>query len=203
MTITRYDVPPIDVILTLGVDQETAEKIHGVLAGTLNPREVSPACDRWIRACYNEPDLDGHEVKLAACNELLETCGVEGLTIEGESYTDEGIRMCPPFSYCNMGDTYDTTLIRDHEHGQWIISSWGDVYEEYCQEHKIGDYEEFEEAPDRCPSCHAKSFTLNTFMRGDWKDGAFVETGTGYSFVCDSCNHHCCTAKDWTPSEEE
>ena len=119
-----------------GVDLKTANAVHYVLSGKICPTEASPACKRWVESCYHTPDLDGHEAKLEACNELLGMHGVEAIQSEdAPHYTDEGVRMCPPFSYCNTGDTYALTLIRDHSAGQWMVASWGDAFEEYEAEH--------------------------------------------------------------------
>lgn len=166
-TIERFDVPTVEAVMTIGCDRETAEKVVAVLDGSLSPVDASESCASWVRQCYHAPDLDGHEAKLKACADLLDMCDVAGLDFEGaDHYTDEGIRMCPPFSYANAGDTYVATLARDHKRGQWVIASWGDLLEEYEKEHKLGDYEEFSEEPERCPSCHGKDFTLEQFDRG-------------------------------------
>lgn len=153
-TIERFDVPTVEAVMEIGCDRETAEKVVAVLDGSLSPVEASEACAKWAAQCYHAPDLTKHEAMLQACADLLGMHDVAALEMEdADQYTDEGIRMCPPFSYCNAGDPYITTLARDHERGQWVIASWGDLCEEYEREHKIGDHEEFEEAPERCPSC--------------------------------------------------
>jgi hypothetical protein len=146
-----------------------------------------------------------HEEALQECSKILGMHDVVSLDIEGaRHYTDEGIRMCPPFSYCNAGDTYITTLARDHEAGAWVVACWGDLAEEYERENELGDFETFEEAPDMCPSCGKRvPFKLESFQRGEWEGGRFVTSGTGYSFVCSSCNHSCQTAEDFTPPEDE
>ena len=156
--IPRYDAPTLAELEPLrsnGVGDEELEKVRAVLAGEVDPREVSPKCATWFSSCYNAPDPEGHECKLEACNEMLGTSGVEALDVEdAPHYTDEGIRMCPPFSYCNAGDPYVVTLLRDHDAGQWIISDYAAVLEEYEQEEELGDYETFDECPEDCPSCH-------------------------------------------------
>jgi hypothetical protein len=130
-----------------------------------------------------------HEDALQECDRILGTCGVVSLDIEDAShYTDEGIRMCPPFSYCNAGDTYATTLFRDHKASAWCVACWGDLAEEYERDEEIGDYEVFDACPEVCPSCHGKAFSLEHFPRSD--------RGPSYSWVCDSCNHHCFAASE-------
>jgi hypothetical protein len=177
----------VEMVLTIPkVEREAAEKVVALL-------------DRW------ETDRDfTHEDVLQAADELLGTCGVEALAPEGaDHYRDEGIRMCPPFSYCNAGDPYIATLIRDHEKGAWLICGWGDALEAYEKEHKLGDHEEFEDEPEECPSCGASDFTLKSFVRGEWEGGQFITNGTGYAFVCQGCNHHCQTPEDFTPPEPD
>lgn len=161
---------------------------------------VRDVLQRW------QDDRDfSHEDALRACDELLGTSGIESVDPEGAPhYTDEGIRLCPPFSYCNAGDTYATTLARDHHEGAWVVACWGDLLQEVEEENELGDFETFEECPDACPSCgKSGTFAVESFTRGKWQGGQFFEEGTGYAFVCSSCNHHCQTPKDWTPPEEE
>ncbi len=56
-------------------DEAIAHKILAMIAGDLDPREVSNACDVWVRQCHNEPWRT--EQVMAAANELLGTYGVE------------------------------------------------------------------------------------------------------------------------------
>ena len=71
---------------------------------------------------------------------------------------------------------------------RWVIACWGDLHEEYCKAHEIGDYEVFDERPEMCPSCHDDCFSLE-FFPGSAR-------GPAYSWVCDACNHHCFAASD-------
>jgi hypothetical protein len=164
----RFHVPTLAQLEPLRsntVGDEELEKVRAILAGELDPCEASPKCAAWVKACYNRPDTDSYECKLQACDDILGTSGVEALDFEdAPHYTDEGIRMCPPFSYCNAGDTYAVTLLRDHSAGMWLVACWG-------------------ECPDCCPSCHGKVFSLEHFPGS--------ARGPSYSWVCDSCNHHC------------
>lgn len=167
--IARFDVPTLDDLENLDCTDEVRELIIAALSD----------------------DESSHETKLEACDVLLETSGVESLNIEdAPSYTDEGIRFCPPFSYCNAGDTYNVTLIRDHKARQWMVASWGDAFEEYSQDEEIGDYERFAETPDRCPECNHTEFDLKRFGQGD---------KVSWSWICTSCNHHCLAEDDYTP----
>lgn len=121
-------IPTAETIQRTGCDRKTALKIRRVLDGRLDPRKASEACDRWVRECYHEPSK--HEQQLEAVNELLGGHGVEALDIhESDYYADNGVRMCPMYSYVNMGDTYNTTILRDHKRHRWVVAAWGDVVE--------------------------------------------------------------------------
>lgn len=200
-TIPRYDAPTLAQLQPLKsstVDDSILENVRAILAGELDPSEASPGCAAWVASCHNRPDADSYQCKLEACADLLGMCGVVALEIENaDTYTDEGIRMCPPFSYCNAGDTYAITLARDHENGAWVIACWGDLLEEYEKEHELGDYQVFDECPERCLNCHRDSFELE-FFPGSAR-------GPSYSWVCDSCNSHCFaqSAEDAVPIGED
>lgn len=195
--IPRYAAPTFEDLKPLlgnDVTEDVLHKLADMFAGEVEPEDISEKCAAWVKQCYHTPPR--HEKYLAACDDLLGGHGVEALEIEdADSYTDGRIRMCPPLSYVNFGDTYVLTIGRDHEHGKWVITSYGDFHEEYCADHKIGDYKEFEEEPERCPSCHKSEFTLEHYP-----DSA---RGDSYSWVCKSCNHHCFAVEGFAPDEAE
>lgn len=177
--IPRHDVPSIEALLELAPHRSDA----------IGKRDIAVAIHYILASFLN------HEAKLQMCDDLLDTHGIESLDPENEGFYDEGIDMCPPFSYCNAGDTYALTLARDHKAHAWVIASWGDLLEEYEQENKLGDYEEFDERPSRCPSCHSGSLKLEHFPNSG--------RGPSYSWVCESCNHHCFATLDFEPEKEE
>jgi hypothetical protein len=179
--IKRFDTPTLDDLRPLlGGDVTVAvlEKVRAVLAGEIKPSDASEACAKWVRQCYNPPSW--HERVLEACNDLLGGNGVGGLDIEGaDTYTDNGVRMCPPFSYVNQGDPYIVTLARDHENSAWVIADWASMAEEYEREHKLGDHEEFDEEPDCCPSTRSRTAVLTaTATRSRSKRGRRPITGS-------------------------
>lgn len=100
-------------------DGPKARVLRNLLEGKIEPRELSPACDRWVRQCHNDPSHV--EQVMCAADEWLGTYGVEA--IFGDSVTE------PRFSYCNTGDTYALTLIYDHSKGRYLVSSYGDEIE--------------------------------------------------------------------------
>ncbi len=201
----RFDIPTLDDLLPLK-SNSVGEFELGYLAGYLvlcNAGTIS------------------HEEALAACDKVLGNHGIETIAPEGRdgrgvpgNYTDEGVRHLPPFSYSNNGDSYHPTLVRDHKEGKWLIAGWADVLEAFEKEHKLNDYEEFDEEPERCPSCgKTDCFDLETFERRrepmtDDLPKAGGSTATwdkpviGYYFACTSCNHHCQTAEDFEPEPD-
>jgi hypothetical protein len=117
--------------LTYG-DRALALKIRRVLDGRLKPSEASEAAVKWASQCYHRPKETGHEMILEACDDLLNGCGVEAIKPECDpQHYDEGIRMCPAYSYVNTGDAYAWTLVRDHEASRWLVASWSDVVERH------------------------------------------------------------------------
>ena len=71
------------------------------------------------KACYNPPSYDYR--LMTAINEIVEGFGVEYLYKPGggEAVAD----------YINMGDTYNTTIIRKVDTGTIIITTMGDFVE--------------------------------------------------------------------------
>lgn len=93
-----------------------------------HPRRFPNTC-KWIDACYNTPRRS--EIKLSALDELLHTYGVEPINDENtfvDSYYGSVIA-----SYLNVGETYMPTILLDHVHSRWRLTSWGDFYESRVQ----------------------------------------------------------------------
>jgi len=117
--------------VTVG-DRKLALKVRKVLDGRLKPSDASDAAAKWASSCYHRPRETGHEMILEACDHLLDGCGVEAIKPECEVvHYDDGIRMCPAFSYVNMGDAYEMTILRDHEASCWLVMSWADAMERH------------------------------------------------------------------------
>jgi len=142
--IPRFLYPSLEDLAGLKSDKvtdETLEKIRAVLCDEIDPREASPAAAQWYDRCYNKPKKHGHEMKLCAVDDLLGNHGTESIEAEGDGYyNDEGVHMCPAFTYSNTGDTYAATLLRDHVESEWLVASWGDALDEYEQENELGSY---------------------------------------------------------------
>jgi len=87
-----------------------------------DPRDYTTV-QRWLAQCYNEPSR--LELIMEAINELLDTYGVEA--IRGR-YVD-GYYQDIQAVYCNTGDTYDMTILLDHETERFHVTSFGDWVE--------------------------------------------------------------------------
>jgi protein-L-isoaspartate O-methyltransferase len=82
-------------------------------------------------AKYNEQILSVEQVDdiMETANKLLDGYGVELLTDERgdwSSYYGYGVIL-----YVNLGDTYETTLVYDIKKTTFLVTSWGDFYDEW------------------------------------------------------------------------
>jgi len=108
----------------LGISEAEAQTVRGLIKGTVDPETVE-ATDRWIRQCYYRPS--DAELVMHAVDATIGTHGVESLgpTIDR--------RFTPAFSYCNAGDTYASTVIRNNRIGSYFVGCWGTVAEHLPQ----------------------------------------------------------------------
>lgn len=98
--------------------------IRGRVKPEDHPRRF-PATNYWLNSCYNLPRRK--EIKMEALNELLQCCGVEAISVEGEfidSYNRDIVA-----TYLNTGDTYSPTILYDNRNSVFKLTSWGDFYE--------------------------------------------------------------------------
>jgi hypothetical protein len=126
-----------DIARVFGVSDEVAARVDAVRRGVTKPEdepERYPDTCAWIRKCHHRPaDPD---IKLRAIAEDLQASGV-GYGVEGHC-NDVGT---VGFSYVNMGDTYDGTLILLFDHGRfaWKLGAWGDLSEKYLGSSEGGE----------------------------------------------------------------
>lgn len=108
------------LIACLGITRAQARKVRGLIKGTIDPESVEGTA-AWVRQCFNRPDRAS--LVMHAIDTTIEAHGVEALgpTIDR--------RFTPAFEYCNTGDTYAATIIRDNRRGIYFVSSWGDLVE--------------------------------------------------------------------------
>ncbi len=121
-------------------DRALALRIRRLLDGRADAfKESASAARHWSQVGHFPSFRKGsHEMILYACDDLLGGSGVESLNPECEPQNwDEGIAMCPAFSYINFGDTYIDTLIRDHKARCWRVMSWGDALGKHERECKV------------------------------------------------------------------
>lgn len=119
----RFNAPTVKRILEHFPDLEPSQagQIRAMILRKADPREVSPACDRWVRQCFNTPRIE--EQILCAIDEILGTYGIEGWS------SDTGRR---GVTYCNTGDTYARTFA--------LVPDWPDVAFLICDLEYLADY---------------------------------------------------------------
>lgn len=88
--------------------------------------ELKPLVDNFQEAQKLHALLDASGTQevgdaLQFANEVMGGHGVEGITYANEHIAE----------YVNMGDTYATTLVYHVPEGEFYVTSWGDVYEEF------------------------------------------------------------------------
>jgi hypothetical protein len=100
------------------------------LAKGLDDPRQHPAVVAWAEKCYHDPCENSQaygECLLTALNTVLGGYGDE--PIRGRHV--DGYYQDIQASYVNMGDTYTTTVLLDHETNRLVITSWGDWYERH------------------------------------------------------------------------
>ena len=108
---------------------DKAETILGLIDGKIDPMSFS-SVDKWVRSCYHHPR--GYELILKALDEVLEGYGVEGIDPSTAEVGEDDVPEIDDWiSYVNFGDTYDTTIIYDHDSRLFYCASWGDFLENY------------------------------------------------------------------------
>ena len=101
---------------------EEGRKIRRLLTGQDNP-ETYQAVSKWVAQCYNKPSDD--ELIMEAINEIIDGFGTEAIRGRYIDSYHQDIQA----AFVNMGDTYTTTILLDHETGRYQITSWGDWVE--------------------------------------------------------------------------
>ena len=105
----------------LRITREEAKTVRGLIKGDIDPEDIE-ATDRWIRQCYNRPWESS--LIMHAIDATIGTCGVECIGDE-----DKEAHESADFDYCNAGDTYAATIIRDNNTGRYFVGCWGDCVE--------------------------------------------------------------------------
>lgn len=97
------------------------KQLFGLLSGEVSP-DTFQSVHNWSRECYNLPSR--RERVMCAADELLETCGVEGVDQEDGDH-QRGSR----YTYCNTGDSYVCTVVYDREKDRFLLWSYSDIAE--------------------------------------------------------------------------
>ena len=103
---------------------DRAEEIIGLVKGSRDPEDYI-SVESWVRQCYNKPSRE--EMVMCAFNEILEGYGIEA--IRDENVWIDGFHMDIVAVYVNMGDSYTTTILLDHEENEYVVTSYGDWVE--------------------------------------------------------------------------
>jgi len=104
------------------ISKETVKTLLGIIRGKIDPMTFQSVA-RWVNSCYNMPS--DVELKMEACNEVLSGYGVEAIRGKWRSSYHGDI----VFTYVNMGDTYDQTVVFDCVKHEFHLTSWGDAVE--------------------------------------------------------------------------
>lgn len=124
-------VPSVDTIESrIGCDRDTAIQVRRLLDGRDDPESFTKVA-KWVAQCFNRPS--DTELIMAACDEVLDTCGVEAIRSEQEWDRFWGSTVAV---YCNNGQSYDPTVLYDTERGVFYITSTGDWQETAERNHR-------------------------------------------------------------------
>jgi hypothetical protein len=122
--------------LILNFGEEDGNKLYEVLKGIKPPQEYRKV-EAWVRQCHNEPRSE--EMKLCACDEILNTCGTEA--IRAPDYHIDHYHLDIVAVYCNTGDSYAKTILFETERARFVITSWGDWIESSPSKYKLNTTE--------------------------------------------------------------
>lgn len=91
-------LPSVKTLMSIGITRDTAKAIRAILERESVPRYALMLCSELLTAAYGvEHIAKGHNAK------------------------------SPAIAYCNMGDTYTTTLMLVR--GNFRVRCWGDIVE--------------------------------------------------------------------------
>lgn len=105
---------------------ELADQILAVIRG--EAWREDPAVVAWAAKCHHDPreSRDARaECRMVALNRIMDGCGVEVIRGRWVDRYHGDIQA----AYVNFGDTYDLTILLDHERQTWRVTSWGDWVE--------------------------------------------------------------------------
>ncbi len=117
-----------------GCEADQAQRVVDLVRGKRSPFEYARV-NKWVEQCYHKPTLERqrHELTMCALDDELGGYGVEairGRHVDNYCYDCQAV-------YINFGDTYDATILIDHETGKYHLTSWGDWVEQHSEEREI------------------------------------------------------------------
>lgn len=106
----------------------------------LSPEDAA----KLARACRKATSTEAVDEVLELANTLLDGYGIEPIQPEN-AYVDHYYQNIVAL-YVNMGDPYTGTLLYDTENEEFMVTSWGDFFENWEQEHadEVEEEEEYE-----------------------------------------------------------
>jgi hypothetical protein len=117
------------LVKDLHITEDEAAIVRGLIKGTVDPETVE-ATARWIRQCFHRPS--DSELIMHAIDATIGTHGVEAV---GEAIDR---RFTPAYSYCNAGDSYVGTIIRNNALGSYYIGDWATIAERCSNKEEYG-----------------------------------------------------------------
>ena len=118
-----------DLVNRLNITAEQATNVLKLMALDYEHGDIYAVLDQypntaaWYQNCFKKPGW--YEVEINCINEEIEGFGV----VQCGPYLN--MRKGHRFDYINLGDTYTTTICYDKEEGEYILSCWGDLEEEF------------------------------------------------------------------------
>jgi len=95
-----------------------------------------PAVVQWAEQCYHDPRESPQayaECLMCALNAVLDGYGVEAIRGRYVDRYHQDIQAV----YINFGDSYDLTLLLDHETDRVLVTSFGDWVERYGDRREV------------------------------------------------------------------
>jgi len=108
-SLRESQISPRDIAKVFNVDMDTAKQISDLTKKSLS---------------YGKENFVLDEI-----NKLVGGYGVEAITHE-DAYVDRYYFNIIA-TYVNMGDTYKGTIVHDSDTGEFLLTSWGNFYEEW------------------------------------------------------------------------
>lgn len=122
----------------LGLSEEKAKRLYELLQSSDREhleelyKKIPTADPRF------HDQIHDHELKLWIANYWADGFGVESLIPEPINHPADFVSLC---QYVNLGDTYARTLVYHELEQCWLLTSWGDVFEEWEMTKNDGDTE--------------------------------------------------------------